>query len=85
MAAKDTTTPQRAAERSRRQREHAKSLRERTGWRQLVKRVQVEGQLADSRTRIAEQVGASKQRGLLARVKSLRAAEQSKRKREERK
>jgi hypothetical protein len=71
------TTPQRAAERNRRQREHGQQLREQARLHQLTERRRVRRKLAGARERCAQWVACSRRNGFLAKVKCLRAAERS--------
>jgi hypothetical protein len=71
------TTPQRAAERNRRQREHGNLLREQARLHQLTERRRVRRKLAGARERCAQWVACSRRNGFLAKVKCLRAAERS--------
>jgi hypothetical protein len=69
-----SSTPQRAAERNRRQREHALELRQRSQVHQLLEQVRAQRKLWESQQRLSDQVSTAKWHGLLAKVKSLRAA-----------
>jgi hypothetical protein len=71
------TTSQRAAARSRRQREHGQQLREQARLHQVTERRRVQRKLTDARERCAQLVACSRRSGFLAKVKCLRAAERS--------
>ncbi|HMC49053.1 MAG TPA: hypothetical protein VKH20_00250 [Solirubrobacterales bacterium] len=71
------TTSQRAAARSRRQREHGQQLREQARLHQLTERRRAQRKLVAARERCARWVASSQRRGRLAKIKCLRAAERS--------
>jgi hypothetical protein len=71
------STPERAAARNRRQREHGHRLREQARLQQLSERRRARRKLADARERCAQWVACSRRDGFLAKVKCLRAAERS--------
>jgi len=74
VQSKASSTPQRAAERNRRQREHARELRQRSQVHQLLEHVRAQRKLRDSQQSLSAQVSSARWHGLLAKAKSLRAA-----------
>jgi hypothetical protein len=74
VQSKASSTPDRAADRNRRQREHALELRQRSQVHQLLEQVRGRRKLRDSRQRLSGQVSTARWHGLLAKVKSLNAA-----------
>jgi len=78
VQSKASSTPERAAERNRHQRAHARELRRRSTIHHLLEQVRARHKLDDSRQRLSRQVSESKHRGLLAKAKSLVAAGRAK-------
>jgi hypothetical protein len=78
VQSKASSTPQRAAERNRRQREHARELGQRSQVHQLLEQIRAQGKLRDSQRHLSDQVSGARLHGLLAKAKSLRAAARSK-------
>jgi hypothetical protein len=77
MGSQVASTSRRAAERNRRQRQHGHELREQARLHQFSERRRARSKLADAWQRCASQVASSQRRSLLARVKCLLAAQQS--------
>jgi hypothetical protein len=77
MGPQVASTPRRAAERNRRQRQHGRRLREQARGHQASERRRVRGKLADAWQRCAQRVEASQRRALLARIKCLLAGDES--------
>jgi hypothetical protein len=77
MGSKEAAIARQSADRNRRQREHARRLRERTAIATFLERRRVKRKLNGSRAWLAGQVSSSRRGALLARDKCRRAAARS--------